>query len=145
MKFYSEGVNGFVDVRDVSSCMIKLMEKEIFGERFIVTADNWSYHQVFDCIADGLQKSRPTIPVRKVLSELGWRAEAVRSLFLSSTPFITKETARNSQYKWYYTNEKIKRTLGHQFIPLEKSIEDTAKIFLRSFLSLPEQAVLSDA
>ena len=145
MKFYSEGVNGFVDVRDVSSCMIKLMEKEFFGERFILTANNWSYHQVFDCIADGLQKSRPTIPVGKVLSELGWRAEAVRSMFLSSTPFITKETARNSQYKWYYTNEKIKRTLGHQFIPLEKSIEDTAKIFLRSFFSMPRQAVLSDS
>ncbi|CAN5435539.1 NAD-dependent epimerase/dehydratase family protein [soil metagenome] len=135
MKYYSLGVNGFVDVRDVTASMTGLMAKNIFGERFIVSAENCSYREIFNYIADSFQKPRPTIKVNGTLSELGWRAEAIRSLLMNKQPFITKETARNSQHKWYYSNEKIKKELGIQFIPLSKSIADCAKIFIHNFSS----------
>lgn len=133
LKFYSSGVNGFVDVRDVTRCMITLTEKKISGQRFILSADNCSYRQVFNAIADGLGKPRPSVSVGKFLSELGWRAEALRSFFARKQPFITKETARNSQHKWFYSNEKIKKETGIEFIPIEKSAADTAKIFMKYF------------
>jgi len=132
MKYYSLGVNGFVDVRDVTAAMMGLMEKNIFGERFIVSSENCTYQEIFNYISDSFQKPRPTIKVNGTLSELGWRAEAIRSLFLNRQAFITKETARNSQHKWYYSNEKLKKALGMSFIPVRKSIADCAKIFLRS-------------
>ncbi len=135
MKYYSDGVNGFVDVRDVSSSMISLMEKNISGERFIISSENCSYVQIFNFIADGLHKPRPTIKVKSTLSELGWRAEALRSLVMRDKPFITKETARNSQLQWFYSNEKIKKAIGINFIPVQQSIEDCAKIFLRNYSS----------
>ena len=133
MKFYSEGVNGFVDVRDVSTCMIGLMEKNIFGERFIVNSENLSYKQIFNMIADSFQKPRPAIKVNGTLSELGWRAEALRSFITRKQPFITKETARNSQLKWFYSNEKIKKALSINFIPVKQSIEDCAKVFSKYY------------
>ncbi|MEO8086451.1 MAG: NAD-dependent epimerase/dehydratase family protein [Bacteroidota bacterium] len=133
MKYYSLGVNGFVDVRDVTASMTGLMEKNIFGERFIVSSENCSYRDIFNYIADSFQKPRPSIKVNGTLSELGWRAEKLRSFFLNKQPFITKETARNSQRKWYYSSEKIKKELGIQFIPISKSIADCAKIFVRDF------------
>lgn len=133
MKFYSEGVNGFVDVRDVTKSMIGLMEKNISGQRFILSAENCSYHQIFDYIADGLGKPRPSIAVSRLISELGWRAEAFRGFILRRKPFITSETARNSRKKWYYSSEKIKNAIGIDFIPIQKSIEDSAEIFLRSY------------
>jgi dihydroflavonol-4-reductase len=135
MKFYSEGVNGFVDVRDVSSGMRALVEKKISGERFIISAANCTYHEIFDAIADSFHKPRPTIEVGGFLSEFGWRAEGLRSLLMRKVPFITKETARNSQRKWFYTNEKIRKATGIEFIPIEKSIRDCANVFLRHYAS----------
>ena len=133
MKYYSDGVNGFVDVRDVSASMIALMEKNISGERFIVSSENCSYGQIFNFIAEGLHKPRPTIKVNGTLSELGWRAEAMRSFVMRDKPFITKETARNSQLKWLYSNEKIKKEIGINFIPVQQSVEDCCKIFLKNY------------
>lgn len=131
LKFYSEGVNGFVDVRDVSKCMIALMEKNIFGQRFITSAENCTYREVFNRIADSFQKPRPSIRVDGTLSELGWRMEYLRSLFMNRLPFITKETARSSQHRWFYSNEKIRKTLGITFIPVLQSIEDCAAVFMK--------------
>ena len=132
MLFRSLGVNGFVDVRDVSKSMLALMQKNLWGERFIVSSENYSYQEIFNHIADAFQKPRPTIRVNGTLSELGWRAEAVRSFIMRKKPFITKETARNSQMKWFYSNEKIKNAIEIDFIPVSKSVADCAKVFLKS-------------
>ena len=137
MKFYSEGVNGFVDVRDVTKCMIALMEKNIFGERFIISEDNYSYRAIFNWIADSFGKPRPTIKVNGTLSEIGWRAEFLRSIISNTLPFITRETARSSQRKWFYSNEKIKRVLGIEFIPIQQAIAHCAKVFLKQKAEVP--------
>lgn len=131
MKFYSLGVNGFVDARDVTFSMRKLMEKNISGERYIISAENLTYREIFNLIADSMKKARPTIKVNGMLSELGWRAETMRSFFLRRIPFITKETARNSQNKWFYTSQKIIDVLGNFFTPLQKSVADTSALFLK--------------
>lgn len=133
MKYYSEGVNGFVDARDVSRSMIALMEKNISGQRFIISEGNYSYREVLNEIALNLKMPAPSVKVNALLSEAAWRAEGVRSFFLKRKPFITKETARNSQRKWIYSNEKIKHVTGINFIPLHQSIADSAKIFLKQF------------
>ena len=43
---------------------------------------------------------------------------------------ITRETAITAHLKCYYANEKIKKQLNYNFTPVEKVIEETAKIFL---------------
>jgi dihydroflavonol-4-reductase len=132
MKYYSLGVNGFVGVKDVTLYMRKLMEKNLFGQRYIISAENRTYQEIFNMIADSFQKSRPTIKVNGTLSELGWRAEALRSFFMRRIPFITRETARNSQLKWFYTSEKIINAVGNFFTPLRESIEESSALYLKS-------------
>ena len=44
MPFYTEGVNGYVDVRDVCELMIRLAKNgAIRGERFVLCGGNYSY------------------------------------------------------------------------------------------------------
>lgn len=129
LKFYPTGSSGFVDVRDVSSCMIQLMKKNIRSERFIINAGNTSYQNVINHIADGFGKARPTIRVGKILTEVGWRLESARKFFSKSKPMITKETARNGQCTWLYSNEKIKKELGIDFISVQESIRNVCEIF----------------
>src|SRR5204862_1154488 len=52
MKYYTHGVTGFIDVRDVSRCMILLMENEIKNERFILCSENIAYKDFFDTAHD---------------------------------------------------------------------------------------------
>ncbi len=129
LNFYTEGVTGVVDVRDVSSCCISLMEKEIFGERYVLNAENVSYKDILSTIAIGFNKKPPSVLAKAWMSELVWRLEALRSLITNSNPLITKETSRNSRKKWSYSNEKIRKALGIEFIPMTQSVEDTCSVY----------------
>jgi dihydroflavonol-4-reductase len=132
LKFYPTGSSGFIDVRDVTACMIQLMEKKSFGERYILNAENISYHDVISCIADGFAKSRPTIRVGHLLSEIGWRVESARKILSKQKTMITKETARNGQYNWIYSNEKVKKELGVEFISVKDAVLYTCRLFLET-------------
>ena len=132
LKFYSEGINGFVDVRDVTKSMMQLMARNISGERYIISSENISYNDLFFEIADAFGKARPSIKVNKWMSEAAWRIEALRTFFTRGKPFVTKETAQSSQYQWFYTNEKIKKETGIDFIPVKESIKNNCDMLIKS-------------
>ena len=132
IKFYTEGENGFIDVRDVASISVKLMESEIKNQRFLLNSENTSYKTFFDLIHSEFGKPLPSIKAGKFLSGFAWRAEKIRSAFSNTTPLITKETARSANNISRFSNKKIKNVFPeHQFISLEQSIKDTCKLFLQ--------------
>ncbi len=124
LKFYSHGVNGYVDARDVSALMIKLMRSEISKERFLAISENLSFKEIFDCIAENLNQKKPTLEAKPWMAELIWRFEAMRSFLFKSNPLITKESGAAAFKKVYYSNEKAKTILKHDFIPVRTSIKE---------------------
>ncbi len=132
LKFYTSGVTGFVDVADVSQIMISLMEGEIVNERFVLVSENKPFRDVMNRIADRIGKKRPGIYAGPLLSGLAWRVEFLKWKISGYKPVITKETARSATNKHYYSSAKILKTLGRDFIPIEKSIDNVAEIFLKS-------------
>lgn len=131
LKFFTGGGNAFVDVRDVSRAMIALMKSEIHSERFLLTSENLPYKTFFEMVAENLGKPKAKIKVNPFLSELGWRAEIIRSKILGKKALITKETARAANETRFYSNEKIKKAIGIEFIPMERSVRETSEMFLR--------------
>jgi len=129
--FYTKGINGFVDVRDVARAMIALMQSDIEGERFIVSSENLSYEDILKEIASSLNVKKPKYNAGRMLSALAWRAEYLKSLLTRNAPLITKETAYTAQNKHLYTNEKIINALNYNFIPIKQSIMDTGRLFLK--------------
>jgi dihydroflavonol-4-reductase len=107
------------------------MEKNIHAQRYLISSENLSYREVINNMADSFGKPRPSIHVGKVLTEIGWRAEAARKLFSRTKPMITKETARNGQCTWLYSNEKVKKETGINFIPVKEGIRNACEIFLK--------------
>ena len=129
MKFYTDGISGFVDVRDVVSIMMILMEKDISAERFCINSENLSFQYVTNEIAVALDVKPPSIRLKPwVLNAIGV-LEKGRSFLFRSDPLVTTETAKSAFNKTYFSNEKIKEFLKYEFIPIKKSIHDTAKIF----------------
>lgn len=130
--YYTEGVNGFVDVQDVVDAMIALMESDISGQRFILAAENWPYRQLFNTMAAALGKKPPHIATKTWMAEIVWRLEKIKGMITGKKPLLTKETARTAQLKVYYNNEKILKTLpAFRFKPLEQTVHEISAAFLK--------------
>lgn len=129
LKFYTSGINGFVDVHDVVKTMLYLMENEHFGERFIVSAQDVSYKELFALMAENLGKKPPNIAVNPWMSEIAWRLLAVKSMLTGKASAITRETARTASNKHYYSSEKLQQKTGFVFTPIAQSIADICTIY----------------
>lgn len=130
LRYYTEGVTSFVDVRDVSRAMTMLMEKGIWGERFILHSENLSYKEVLSLIAIGLNKRPPVKRVSPLLMESLWRLEKIRSGLAGSPPVITKESARAGRTQKCFSNKKITGALGIKFRPMRESIKEICGMYL---------------
>lgn len=131
LKFYTDGLNGFVDAKDVAQLMIKLMDSNISNERFIVSSENKPYKYIFDELAVRFNKKCPYLKIPLLLGEIVWRLEALRCFLVRREPIITKENVRTLFYRTSYSNEKIKKALGFEFTPLDSIINETSKVFLK--------------
>jgi nucleoside-diphosphate-sugar epimerase len=129
LKFYTEGITGFVGVKDVVQAMILLMSSEVTNQRFILVSENLSFRKVLSLIAASLNKETPKIKINKFMSELLWRFEFLRSGITLSAPLLTKYTARSSVSNHPYTSEKIENTLGFEFTKISDCINNTAAHF----------------
>jgi len=127
--YYTEGITGFISVKDVVEIMHRLMQSNIKNERFILVADNVSFKDLFFTIADSLHKKRPRIRVSKLISEILWRLDYVKSKITSTEPLMTKANSRSSQSKNYFSSQKIISALNIKFESIEKAIEKIAKEF----------------
>lgn len=132
LKFYPTGTTGFVDVRDVVRFMQILMESNISGERFVVSAQNLPFQQVFELIARALGKPIPSIKVSPLLRELAWRIEWLRSRITGKKLAITKETARLSSKNQNFDNTKSLQTFDFQYKSIEESINEIAQCMKKS-------------
>jgi dihydroflavonol-4-reductase len=129
LKFYTNGVTGFVDARDVARVMVLLMDEDISGERFILNSENLPYRDLFALFAKYAGTPPPRYRAGKFLSEMAWRMEKVRSFLTGQKPLITRETARNGNVKRYFSNEKIIKATGYSFRPIEEAAENTSLFF----------------
>ncbi len=124
--WYTEGSTGFVDVRDVVKAMIELMNSDITAERFIISAENRTYADVFNLMAKAFGKKLANKKVTPLLAKIVWRLEAIKSFFTGKDPLLTKETAATAMTKANFDNSKLKRFIpGFSYRKIEDSIADT--------------------
>ena len=133
MKFFTRGITGFIDVKDVVRAMILLMDDANFStaknNRFLLSAENISYGNVFFQIADALGKPRPKYFASDALLGLVWRSAKIAGMITGKSPLITRETAANASRVRNFDGSKITRIFGFQYLPVADSIQHTAGIF----------------
>ena len=122
--FYTNGASGFVAVEDVAKSMILLMDAEVSGERYIISAGNLHYKDLFTEIANGFGVKAPTKEAKPWMLGLAWRALKIASLFSKQDPSITKDTARSSITLSYYNNNKVIEQTGITFKPVRDCITE---------------------
>lgn len=135
--FYTEGINGFVDVEDIARIVVLLLETEIKEERFIVSAENRDFRWMMNTIADEFGKKRPTIEAKAFITEIAWRMEKIKSIFSGNIPLLTKESAKIARSKTFWENDKLLRELpGFCYTPLEESIQKACRNYENAIKNL---------
>ncbi len=143
LRFQPLGTSGFVDVRDVVRFMALLMESEISGERYILSAEDLSFKQLFDKIANSVGARPPSIPVTPIVRETAWRVAWLVSKITGNPPFITKQTARSSARAFFYDRQKSLAAFPFQYTPIDKTVRETGERFLQCAKNNFEPDVLS--
>lgn len=130
-KWYTPGINGFVDVEDVARAVVSMLDNGINEQRFVVNGDNWAFKKLMDTIAESLGKKKPSRQTTPLLLSIAWRLEKIKSLFTGKRPLLTRESARVAISKTLFENDKLLKALpGFSFTPLEQTIRQASKKYL---------------
>ncbi|HDO27020.1 MAG TPA: NAD-dependent epimerase/dehydratase family protein [Bacteroidetes bacterium] len=133
LKFYTGGMNGFVDVNDVAHAMIMLTEGDFSGERYIINAENIRYKQFFEWMAAAMNLPAPKYKAGPLMSSAGWRLLKAMTLFTGKRSSITQESVRTANQVYRYSNQKFTEATGMKFMPVKESVEKTAGLFLKDY------------
>lgn len=130
--FYTTGMNGYIDVRDVARAQLFLMDSDIVNEKFLLSTENLSYKDTLGMIADGFGKRRPAIKVNRVMSIAARYFFQFKSKLTGKQPIITKETARTAVEAYKYSSRKYLEASKTDFIPIHKTISDICEIYTKN-------------
>lgn len=134
--FYTLGNINYVDVKDVVAGVINAINGNYNAQKFILNGGTLSYKKFFDLVALKLNKRSPYIKVTKTLTYLAWMIESIKTIFTKAEPLITKETAKQSQHKYVYSNKKAVEILGVKFTSIEASLDRICAWYLNYAKSL---------
>ncbi len=135
LRFYTCGITGFVDVRDVIDAILLLTREDIFprskNRKFLLNGENMEYRLFCNLIADELHVARPSIRASRWMREVAWRTDALFSLLTGKPAVITRETVLSSARKILYDGSKISRMFGFAYRPVSEAVQHTAVCFLK--------------
>ena len=94
-----------------------------------MSAENRSYQNVFNCIAENFKKNKPSKLVTPFIASIVWRIEKIKCFFTKQEPLITKETAKAALDHVQYDNSKLLKFLpDFKYQSLENTITYCCKI-----------------
>lgn len=129
--FYTDGVTGMVDVRDVARAMVELAGREdAVGERFILCGENMPYREFLTRAAQAAGKKPPGIRLGGHALGFAWRAAKLSGKITGTKTLFTREIAEVLQKKTYYSSDKVKNMIGFAFTPIGDTIERIVKQYL---------------
>jgi len=128
--FTFSGGSAYVDVRDVAEISIELMERNIFGERFIAVSENLKYADFGKMVRKKLNLPPQKIVPKSLLTLALW----VNRLFGWLIPPLRMVTGYNIEAITSFniiSNEKIRKTLDFSFIPVKDSVDFHLENYLK--------------
>jgi dihydroflavonol-4-reductase len=133
--WYTEGSGGYVDVLDVVKSMTQLMNSDISGQRFVISAEHKTYKEIFSLIARFFNKKPPRKEATSFMAAIVWRLEKMKAMINGNSPLLTKETAETALSSVYFDNAKLLKYLpDFEYIPLEQTIERVCREMEKRFL-----------
>ena len=100
------------------------------NQRYILSAENMTFREFFNHIADNLHVKRPMYFAGNMVLKVACNLLAINRFLSGTPPSITRETVKSANKLCYYDGTRICRTIGFEYTPIEVSIKRNAAIFL---------------
>ena len=123
------GTTAYVDVRDVSQIAISLMEKNIFGERYILISENKKFADVANFVRKKLGKSQAKVLSKSIL-KIGYIVNVLFGWLFPKLKMMTKVNLETVSSHHVISNQKIKEELDYEFIPVFDSLDFHLKNYI---------------
>lgn len=121
--WYTDGINGFVDVEDVARATLRALQSDIREQRYIINGDTWPFKRLQDTIAKEFGKKGPHRRSTPALLALAWRLEKIKSFLTGQRPLLTRESARVAVSRTWFENAKFLRDFpDFSYTPLATTI-----------------------
>ncbi|MCB0705443.1 MAG: NAD-dependent epimerase/dehydratase family protein [Saprospiraceae bacterium] len=130
--FYTSGLTGYVDVRDVARCAVDMLHSAIQNERFILSESDYTYQEIFRMIAENLNRKTPATKVRHWMVPFARMMDLLKSRISGRRPFLSREITRNAFQEWKYDSQRSREKLLLEYIPIEQTIRETAQQFIQA-------------
>lgn len=131
--FYTSGGIGIVDVEDVVTAMISLMQSNLENERYVLVSKSLYYKELLSELAKNLHKKLPKKQVAKfwllAFSRMDWLSNKV----LRTRRILLKSTVRSLYKISFYNASKIENDLDFRFTPYRTTLERVARNYLKDF------------
>lgn len=130
--FYTKGVKGYVDVRDVARAAVRLAETpQAVGKRFIVSAENLSFGALFSMATRVSGHWPPLIPMgRRVLTGI-YKVEKLLNKWFGRRPILSEALIANACDMSYYDNSRMKNLLNFTYTPIRETLERVIRYYKR--------------
>jgi len=123
LPYYTKGSSGFISAEEVAAIMYFLMKSDSRKERFTLVAQNLSYQELSNSIANSLQVKKPNILIKPWMTSIAWRLDWIFSLLFFRKRKLSRAMAKAMHTKIVFDNSKIKKTCNFEFAGLPKYIE----------------------
>lgn len=130
-RFFTNGRTAYVMAEDVAKVMIALIDQKVFGKRFLVFENNYSYYQVFAAFRKGLNYKGKLVEVSEKSLKTLSVFERVISFFIGRDAVLSSSVLRAAFNQQLYSRDSLNKTLGHTFLPVLTGIAKLCEIHLR--------------
>lgn len=121
--FFPKGNINYIDIRDAAAITRHLVEKNAWGERFILNKEGKPYRQFFAQLAKIFGVKAPSIQISNFLLKVVLPVISLLRFFRLSKSPLNRQLALNSQRKIFYSNAKVNSLLDFQYRTLEDTLE----------------------
>lgn len=131
LKYYTQGSSGYVSVFDVVEAMLKLMNSNIKNEGYILVAENMSFKDFNLKMAEALGVSVKQKLIKPWQLGILWRLDWLNHKLFGKRRQLAKQMADSLITKTKYDNTKLKEALDFKFTPIDASIKEVSKFYLK--------------
>ncbi len=124
MKYFTRGITGFVDVRDVARLAHESMQSDISGERFIAIAENMEYGQALSRIARRLGRKEPEIYASPFLTGIFWRLDWLKTKLIGGKRRLSRHDSHALHDRSLLSNEKVRTIFDFEFTSIDEAIDN---------------------
>lgn len=122
-----KGSLSFVDLRDVGNIAEQLLFSDVKSKRFIVSAGQISYVDLFTRLSRLLGKPSPKIEIGRKRATVYWLFSNLFLRLVGKKPLLTRQTIRMFGRHFQYRNDAIGQLLGYKFREIDKTLDWTVQ------------------